>query len=74
MDSFRRPVLLDATLLKCALLAVALPQALVETKDQSGRADNKNSLQKLLERGVAPLGFYRIPFAFTSDSMGSETV
>lgn len=51
MDSFRRPVLLDATLLKCALLAVALPQALVETKDQSGRADNKNSLQKLLERG-----------------------
>ncbi|BBJ59879.1 hypothetical protein EAS17NKHM_032750 [Enterobacter asburiae] len=51
MDSFRRPVLLDATLLKCALLAVALPQALVETKDQTGRSDNKNSLQKLLERG-----------------------
>ncbi|KFK96606.1 MULTISPECIES: AAA family ATPase [unclassified Serratia (in: enterobacteria)] len=51
MDSFRRPVLLDATLLKCALLAVALPQALVEAKDQSGRTDNKNSLQKLLERG-----------------------
>ncbi|HHX3399174.1 AAA family ATPase [Klebsiella aerogenes] len=51
MDSFRRPVLLDATLLKCALLAVALPQALVEAKDQTGRADNKNSLQKLLERG-----------------------
>jgi hypothetical protein len=33
------------------LLAVALPQALVEAKDQTGRADNKNSLQKLLERG-----------------------
>ncbi|HDL7429371.1 TPA: AAA family ATPase [Yersinia enterocolitica] len=50
-DSFRRPVLLDATLLKCALLAVTLPQALVEAKDQTGRADKKNSLQKLLERG-----------------------
>ncbi|MCY0966875.1 AAA family ATPase [Parathalassolituus penaei] len=51
MASFRRPVLLDATLLKCALLAVALPQAFVETKDHSGRADNTNSLQELLERG-----------------------
>lgn len=51
MDSFRRPVLLDATLLKCALLAVALSQALVETKGHPGQADNKNSLQKLLARG-----------------------
>lgn len=50
MDRFRRPVLLGATLLKCALLAVALPQALVETKEHPGRADNKNSLQELLER------------------------
>jgi predicted ATPase len=61
---FRRPVLLDATLLKCALLAVALPQAFIETTDYSGRAavdaamaqlsrrsDNTNALQKLLERG-----------------------
>lgn len=63
-DSFRRPVLLDATLLKCALLAVALPQAFIETADYPLRAeadvamarlrhrdDNKNSLQVLLERG-----------------------
>lgn len=51
MDSFRRPVLLDATLLKCALLAVALSQALAETKGHPGQPDNKNSLQKLLARG-----------------------
>lgn len=63
-DLFRRPVLLDATLLKCALLAVTLPQAFVETTDYPQRADldtamaklrrrdnNKNSLQELLERG-----------------------
>lgn len=61
---FRRPVLLDATLLKCALLAVALPQAFVETTDYPQRAEvdapmaklrhrdnNKNALQELLERG-----------------------
>lgn len=63
-DRFRRPTLLDATLLKCALLAVALPQAFVETTTYPGRAkvdaamanlrhrgDNKNALQELLERG-----------------------
>lgn len=63
-DLFRRPVLLDATLLKCALLAVALPQALVDTAGNSQRAEldaemaklrrrdnNKNALQELLERG-----------------------
>ncbi|ARN41889.1 AAA family ATPase [Pseudomonas aeruginosa] len=63
-DRFRRPVLLDATLLKCALLAVALPQAFVETADYPQRAEldaamaklrrrdsNKNALQELLERG-----------------------
>lgn len=63
-DRFRRPVLLDATLLKCALLAVALPQAFVETADYPHRAeadaamanffstdDNRNPLQKLLECG-----------------------
>lgn len=63
-DSFRRPILLDATLLKCALLAVALPQAFIETADYPHRAevdaamaklrkrdDNKNALQELLERG-----------------------
>ena len=63
-DLFRRPVLLDATLLKCALLAVALQQAFVETTDYPQRAEvdaamaklrrrdnNKNALQELLERG-----------------------
>lgn len=62
-DLFRRPVLLDATLLKCALLAVTLPQAFVETIDfpqraeldaamaKLNRGDNKNPLQELLERG-----------------------
>jgi len=63
-DLFRRPVLLDATLLKCALLAVTLPQAFVETTDYPQRAEldaamaklrrrdnNKSSLQELLERG-----------------------
>lgn len=63
-DLFRRPILIDATLLKCALLAVALPQAFITTADYSGRAevdaamaklrhrnDNKNALQDLLERG-----------------------
>ncbi|WP_205387771.1 AAA family ATPase [Pseudosulfitobacter sp. DSM 107133] len=32
-DLFRRPVLLDATLLKCSLLAVALQQSFVEASD-----------------------------------------
>lgn len=63
-DLFRRPVLLDATLLKCALLAVTLPQAFVESTDYPQRAhldaamatlrrrdNNKNALQELLERG-----------------------
>jgi len=56
--------LLDATLLKCALLAVALPHAFVETTDYPLRAeadaamaklrrrdDNKGLVQELLERG-----------------------
>lgn len=63
-DRFRRPVLLNATLLKCALLAVALPQAFVETTGYPlraeadsamtqlrGRDNNKSPLQELLERG-----------------------
>lgn len=45
--SFRRPLLLDATLLKCALLAVTLPQAFVSAADRG----NKTALQELLERG-----------------------
>lgn len=63
-DLYRRPLLLNPTLLKCALLAVALPQVFIETHDYPGRAevdtamaeflgraDNKNPLQELLERG-----------------------
>ncbi|MCA0393808.1 MAG: AAA family ATPase [Proteobacteria bacterium] len=63
-DRFRRPILLDATLLKCALLAVALPQALAETATYLGhvevvadvdelrrRAPKETPLQELLERG-----------------------
>lgn len=62
-DRFRRPLLLDATLLKCALLAVALPQTFTETSEYPRRADadiemaklhrgnDKSPLQELLERG-----------------------
>lgn len=63
-DLFRRPILLDATLLKCALLAVTLPQTLGEETDYPSRADvdatmaklrsdddNKNSVQELLKLG-----------------------
>lgn len=56
-DNFRRPVLLDATLLKCALLAVALPQAFKTPKSASEelvaklRGDKPNPLQELLGRG-----------------------
>jgi ABC-type cobalamin/Fe3+-siderophores transport system ATPase subunit len=63
-DLFRRPVLLDVTLLKCALLAVTLPQTFVETTDYPQRAEadaamaklrrqeiNKSPQQELLERG-----------------------
>lgn len=63
-DRFRRPVLLDATLLKCALLAVTLHQAFIETTDFPLRAEvdaamaklrrrdsNKNALKELQERG-----------------------
>jgi len=47
---YRRPILLDSTLLKCALLAVALPQV---AKNGSTLNDN---LQALLERG----GFHKL--------------
>ncbi|MBW4028215.1 MAG: AAA family ATPase [Acidobacteria bacterium] len=56
-EAYRRPVLVDATLLKCALLAVALPQSLKTPTDEYGqlfgvlRDDEKNDLQELLERG-----------------------
>jgi predicted ATPase len=62
--AYRRPILLDATLLKCALLAVTLPQAFIEMDDSPWRAevdpewvkrrrrgDGKSPLQELLQRG-----------------------
>lgn len=42
---YRRPILLDATLLKCALLALALPQAVNGAKNQD------RELQEMLKRG-----------------------
>lgn len=61
---FRRPILLDATLLKCALLAVTLPQAFAQTSDHHDsveidaamaqlwpKRDDRSPLQELLERG-----------------------
>jgi predicted ATPase len=63
-DLFRRPVLLDATLLKCSLLAVALQQSFAKASDNSLRVkadattapprrndNNQDALQGLLERG-----------------------
>ncbi|MES2257424.1 MAG: AAA family ATPase [Pseudomonadota bacterium] len=56
-DSFLRPILLDATLLKCALLAVALPLALKAPSNVPEqliaklREEKPSVLQKLLERG-----------------------
>lgn len=56
-EAYRRPILVDATLLKCALLAVALPQSLKTSTDEYEqflgilRDDEKNDLQELLERG-----------------------
>jgi len=42
---YRRPILLDATLLKCALLALALPQAV------NGEKKKDLELQEILRRG-----------------------
>ncbi|WP_320159190.1 AAA family ATPase [Acinetobacter oleivorans] len=50
-DHSRRLILLDAKLLKCALLAVTLPQAFIETVESPEYNNNHNPLQKLLERG-----------------------
>ena len=57
---FRRPILLTPALLKCALLAVALPQAFMDTTDHPQlpeirallkRDNNLTPLQELLQRG-----------------------
>lgn len=55
-DLFRRPMLLTPALLKCALLAVALPQSFATTANYAGRAEGDKALgvsplQHLLERG-----------------------
>lgn len=55
-DLFRRPMLLTPALLKCALLAVALPQAFATAADHAGKAEvdealGVSPLQQLLERG-----------------------
>jgi ABC-type cobalamin/Fe3+-siderophores transport system ATPase subunit len=61
---YRRPILLDSTLLKCALLAVALPESFAQTTDNEnvlaangvidrafGPDAHLSPLQKLLSRG-----------------------
>lgn len=59
---FRRPILLTPALLKCALLAVALPQAFLDTHDNLaemetqlasafGKERQLSPLQELLQRG-----------------------
>jgi predicted ATPase len=49
---FRRPILLDHTLLKCALFAVALPQAFTAISQNGDNIESTDSsLQHLLERG-----------------------
>lgn len=55
-DLFRRPMLLTPALLKCALMAVTLPQSFATTADYAGRAEvdkelGTSPLQHLLERG-----------------------
>ena len=54
---FRRPMLLTPVLLKCALLAVALPQAFVETADYPLKAETDVLMAKLRTRGdnLSPL-------------------
>lgn len=47
---FRRPMLLTPVLLKCALLAVALPQAFVETADYPLKAETDALMAKLRKR------------------------
>lgn len=58
----RSLILLDAKLLKCALLAVTLPQAFINTVNTSANDNNQNPLQKLLERGgwhhLVSIAFY----------------
>ncbi|MFC3171659.1 hypothetical protein ACFOGQ_10975 [Acinetobacter vivianii] len=50
-DQSRRLILIDGKLLKCALLAVTLPQVFIKTVDSPEYDNNQNPLQKLLERG-----------------------
>lgn len=52
-SQYRRPILLDHTLLKCALLSLALPQALNLTSNDAPNSpdDGSAALQRLLDRG-----------------------
>ena len=82
-DTYRRPILLDATLLKCALLAVALPQSFKTPTDGPEqlisilRGDKQNALQELLERGgwnhLVSVGFRSRLQASTWDRKLCET-
>ncbi len=81
--TYRRPILLDATLLKCALLAVALPQSFKTPTDGPEqlisilRDDKQNALQELLERGgwhhLVSVGFRSRLQASTWDRKLCET-
>lgn len=81
--TYRRPILLDATLLKCALLAVTLPQSFKTPTDGPEqliailRDDKPNALQELLERGgwhhLVSVGFRSRLQARTWDRKLSET-
>lgn len=50
-DLFRRPLLLTPSLLKCALLAVSLPHALIATAARQQGTEEPSTLDKLLKRG-----------------------
>lgn len=50
-DLFRRPLLLAPSLLKCALLAVSLPHALMATAARRQGTEESSTLDSLLKRG-----------------------
>jgi hypothetical protein len=52
---FRRPILLNPALLKCALLAIALPQAYLDTHDRLAELEIKLAKAFRKERQLSPL-------------------
>ncbi|MBU2569918.1 MAG: AAA family ATPase [Gammaproteobacteria bacterium] len=52
---FRRPILLNPALLKCALLAIALPQAYLDTHDRLAELEIKLAKAFRRERQLSPL-------------------